>query len=519
MPHLISNLIRHLSGNNLKARCARSSFCLGIGTISDRVLAFVRNMILTRLLFPREMGVMVIILSLKAFFDVLIEVGIKQSIIQNRDGAKPGYLNAAWWFQGVRSVILYIMAFTLTPLACHIFFSGKPEILEQYSWPQLHAMVRVTLASILFNGLLSPRACVLEKEFHFGKAVILMQGSSILGIVITLVLAFHWQNIWALVIGVTCTSLVQCVLSYILCPFLPRFTYDRESFGELFRFARGIFGSPLLAYFGLYLDVLVAGRLIASDLFGMYGMAVILARTPRDLFARIVAPVLLPAFSETQNKKKTVRQAVLKLTLVTSLLGSPVAIIGTLCGCTILSIVYGTEYSVVGLPFGLLCISFLLLIQAITLTTVLMSIGQPAKHRLFVAIRVAVLASLIYPATKTFGLIGAASAVLTANVIAICFQVFAVRRGIGLRIRDYIMAWIPGLIAAIPVLAMVIITQKLAPTIGLLHLSVGLALWAILCLALFFLRERLGLLDWSRCTNVADVECPEHAMDLRNYEN
>jgi O-antigen/teichoic acid export membrane protein len=163
----------------------------------------------------------------------------------------------------------------------------------------------------------------------------------------------------------------------------------------------------------------------------------------------------LPAFAERQNDKETICRAVLKITKVTALFCVPLVVLAAACSKTILSVVYRPEYSVVAIPFCLLCIYILFLTQATTLGSVFFGIGQPSKHRIFVVLRVSILVVLIYPAVRLFGLTGAAATMLLANFISLGAQVFAMKRAIGLRIRDYTMSWVPGITFAVPVLAIV----------------------------------------------------------------
>jgi O-antigen/teichoic acid export membrane protein len=440
-----------IQGNNLVARCVRSSFILGVSVVISKGLSFLSKVILARLLVPQELGLMVLILSITALFESLTEVGIKQSVIQNKNGAQPEYLNVAWWFQSIRGIGLYLIGFFLTPFLCRFYFADKPEVLAIHTNQELVILIRIAFLSTLFIGFVSPRAHILEKEFRFGRAAILSQGSTALGAVLTILLAFVIRNVWALVIGFAVTGLIGCLLSYTLCPFWPRMTFNRSSFQEVSRFARGMVGLPILTYIAYNIDVLVGGKLVPTYLLGMYGFAQSLALMPRELFVRIISPILLPAFAEKQHDKEAMCRAVLKITKFTALFGIPLAIIAAVFSKSILSLVYRPDYSAVAIPFGLLCFYVMLLTQSNTPATIFLGIGQPAKHRTFVAVRALISVAFMYPAVKMFGLTGAVVIVLLANLVALMLQVVVVGRLIGLRVRDYIMAWLPGVALALPV--------------------------------------------------------------------
>jgi len=477
----ISAIADQFRGDNLKARCARSSVVLGTGAFIAKFLGFGSKVVLTRLLVPQDMGLMVMILSLTALFEVLTEVGIKQSVIQHKNGADTEYLNMAWWFQSLRGIGLYAVAFLMAPWLCEFYFRSRPEVLTRYSMVELTTLVRVAFLSILFNGFVSPKAHVLEKKFRFGRAVVITQGGFVLGAIVTITLAFLIRNVWAIVIGFAATGFTRCLMSYVLCPFMPKFAYDSKSFQGLYRFARGMVGLPVLTYIALNLDVLVAGKLVSTSLMGFYGMALTLAFTPRDLFTRIINPILFPAFAEKQDDRESLCSAVLKITKVIALLVIPPTALAVICSKTILAFVFGVEYSAVAVPFGLSCVYVLLLMQGTILGMVFFSIGQPGKHRAFVGLRVVILAALIYPGIRFFGLTGAAAVVVLASFAAMCLQVTVIRKTIGLNIFDYTISWVPGLALSIPVLAVVVAVRGLTPDLPMAHLIIGALSCIIVC--------------------------------------
>ena len=506
MKRKISAIADQFRGDNLKARCTRSSVVLGSGAFIAKFLGFGSKVVLTRLLVPQEMGLMVMIISLTQLFEVLTEVGIKQSVIQHKNGADPEYLNMAWWFQGLRAMALYAVAFIVAPWLCEFYFRSRPEVLSRYSMEELTILIRVAFISILFNGFISPRAHVLEKKFRFGRVVVIMQGGFILGAIVTITLAFLLRNVWAIVIGFAATGFTRCFMSYVLCPFMPRFAYHRESFQGLYRFARGMVGLPVLTYIAFNIDVLVAGKLVSTSLIGFYGMALTLAFAPQDLFTRIINPILFPAFAEKQNDKGALCRVVLKITRVAALLLIAPAALAIICSKTILTFIFGVEYSAVAVPFGLMCVYVLLLMQGSILASVFFGIGQPGKHRAFVGLRVVILAALIYPGIRFFGLTGAAAVVLLASFVATCLQVTVIRKTIGLNIFDYAISWVPGLVPAILVLLIIVVIRALKPGYPMVHLTVGIVLCAFFCLTGLLLLRRFDRSGWHAPRTIAPVE-------------
>jgi O-antigen/teichoic acid export membrane protein len=431
-----------LKGTDIKAKSARGIMALGIGMFAGNGMKLVRRMILARLLAPSEIGLMAIVAGLSVAFEAFTEVGIKQSVIQNKNGADADYLNVALWMQVIRGLCLFLIAFFLAPWMSS--FYNKPELLS---------LLRVCFLAILFRGLVCPRAFVLEKEYKFGRAVLLTQGSAILGVVITVVLAFIMRNVWALVIGFVSEMAILCVLSYIFVPFVPSLKIDKKSLSELMRFARGMFGLPILAMVSLQAPILVLGKVISDAQLGLYSYAALLAYFPVELFAKIIGPVLLPAFSEKQDDKIALRRGLLKATQMTVSLAIPLVVFMACYGNELLLLVYGPEFVVMAVPFAILCLNILARQVAAIIAGIYLGIGRPYLQRRFTIIRALAIVILIYPASLFYGPIGAAVVIVLSNFIALLIQLFVCRRVLDLEISSYVRSYLTGLILAVTVVA------------------------------------------------------------------
>jgi len=438
------------------------------GTFVERGLRFVRTIILAKLLLPEDLGIVALVTAAMLVFEAVNEVGVRQSVIQHKKGDQEEYLNVAWWFQSVRTILFLSVAYLVAPL-----------ISRFYAEPQMLNLLRVMLLSILFKGLMSPRAFVLEKHLRFAKAVLLVQGSGLLGTVVTVVLVFMLRSVWAIIIGFAIESFIQCALSYFLCPFRPRLQIDRIYLREILRFARGMLGLPILTLIAFQTDVVVLGKVVSKELVGMYFMAFQLARMPRELYARIVGKLLLPVFSKKQDDNRMLCRAVLKMARGTSAIFTPLTAFLIVCAGALLSIAYTPEYAEVSVPFCLLCMVVLLRTQGLILVSTYLAIGQPQLHRSFVALRAAILVLLLYPGIVFGRLVGAASVVLFAESVAFVAQVHWMRKRVGLKVGDYFSCFLPGLWASL----IVVIPVGAAVIMGVESMWMLLVIGAGCCLA------------------------------------
>jgi len=481
----ISSVASRFRGSSLKARGTRGAAILGAATGVERTLRLARNMLLARILAPEAFGTMAMVIAASSIFETLSDAGVRQSIIQSKGGADADYLNVAWWFQSIRGLGLYLVGILAAPWVSHF-----------YRMPELLPLMRVAFIAMIFNGLVSPRAYVLEKKLQFGRFVILTQGSGLLSTLLTIGLAFYLQNVWALVIGLVAEAVIRCILSFVLCPLSPKISIDRGSLKELLNFARGILGLSFLTVIIRQMDIIVLGKVVSGPgLLGVYYLALQLADQPVQLFDQIVGRVLLPAFAEKQDNKESICRAMLAIARATGVLGIPLLAFAISCARPILSIVYGSKYGEAAIPFSLLCVWGLVFTQAINVASIFLGMGLPRLHRRAVALRGLLLAGLIYPATVYWGLTGAAAAVLAAYSAGLIVPFGWLRKLIKLDLTEYMRSWLPGLLLSALVLAPVGLL-KLAGVryVGINIVTAGLSCLAALVIGAFHLNRRYKLI-------------------------
>src|SRR5690554_1654660 len=80
----------------------------GYGTA--QLLRLASNVILAKLLFPEAFGLMVLVAIFMQGIAMFSDIGILPSIIQNKRGDDPAFLNTAWTIQVIRGVLIWIVA-------------------------------------------------------------------------------------------------------------------------------------------------------------------------------------------------------------------------------------------------------------------------------------------------------------------------------------------------------------------------------------------------------------------------
>lgn len=422
-----------LLGDGLRAKVMRGGTWLGAGSTAEQAARFARNMLLTRLLAPSAFGAMAIVMSSAAIIGTLTEVGQRAAVIQNPRGREDAYLNAGWWMGMGRAICMYVIIFAMAPWVGR--FYGNAE---------LSALLRVALLSTLFDGAMSPRSILPQKDMKFGAWIAISNGGGICGVIVTVVLSFYLRDVWALAIGSCSENAFRCVFSYILCPGLPSLGWDRPVARELYKFSKAVVGLSFLNLIFSRTDIFVLGKLYSASTLGLYTMAVLLVQTPSTFLTTIMGQTLFPSIAHVQDDTDRVNRIVVETTSWVVLLGLPGVVVIYLCGPSLLSVVYGARYVTAAGPLAVAASVVLLNLLNATITCVFSGIGRPELHRRAVASSAAAMLITIYPACRLLGVVGGQIAALLAIVVGYLIQVMRMRRLTGLDLRRYTKAIAPA---------------------------------------------------------------------------
>ena len=132
-----------------------------------QVIRLGSNLILAHMLYPAAFGVMALVTVFMQGLQMFSEVGIGPSIIQNRRGDDPAFLDTAWTIQVLRGFGLWIFTCVLAwPTA--LFFGQNDPLAKDL----LYILPVIGLTSIL-GGFNSTAVFSLNRHLQVGKATLL----------------------------------------------------------------------------------------------------------------------------------------------------------------------------------------------------------------------------------------------------------------------------------------------------------------------------------------------------------
>ena len=367
-------------GLSLRNRALTGAIWVLVGHLVSQVLRFGSSLILTRLLFPEAFGLMTLITTFLVGLHMFSDIGIGPSIVQNKRGEEPSFLNTAWTIQIVRGVVLW---------ACSCFLAWPLAAL--YGLPEVAWILPVAALTAVAQGFNSTALFTSNRQLSFGRVTAIELGTQGAATLLMVSLAWIYHSVWVLVAGNLFAAVAKAILSHaVLRGARHRLHWDREAAVSLVRFGRWIFFGTLLTYFCLSADRLVLGYFMTSTEFGVYSLAFILSQVVFSMVQHLSDKVVFPVYARLGNcGPEELRAKVYRLRRTVLVGALPPLCVLAVGGPGIINLLYDTRYQNAGWMLRILAIGSIIPISTATLSPLILARGDSFRHLIVLASRLA----------------------------------------------------------------------------------------------------------------------------------
>jgi len=406
---LVKNLIT--PGGTLSQRVAKGGFWVFFLRIVNRGVSLIRLIILARILSPADFGLLGIALLTMSTLETFSQTGFQQALIQKKEDIK-SYLDVSWTALILRGFILFIILYFIAPYAA-IFFNV----------PEAKPIIQVIGFSMLFGAFTNIGVIYFRKELEFNKEFIYQFTGTLADFIVAISAVFILKNVWALVLGMLAGNIVRCFISYLIHPYRPRLNFNLEKIKELFGFGKWILGSSILVFLLTQGDDIFVGKLLGTTALGFYQMAYKISNMPATEYSHLIATVIFPAYSKLQDNIPKLRDAYLKVLQLTAFLSIPIAGGIYILAPDFTKIFLGVKWMPMVPAMQVLALYGMLRAIGATTGVVFMGVGKPEISTKIKCGQLILLATLIYPFTMRWGILGSSIAVtiyvLVFNFVAV----------------------------------------------------------------------------------------------------
>ncbi|GHC58338.1 lipopolysaccharide biosynthesis protein [Ulvibacter litoralis] len=406
-----------------------------------RVFDFFVKLVLARLLFPEEFGVVGMAAVFTTFVQVVSEMGIGAALIQRKkEELKEIHFQTAFWFGFVWSVVLYLL----------VFFVLTPLIADFYNEPILLKVIPILSLPILISSINNVNKAQLMRELDFKKLAIVNNSSSIIAGVGAILLAVNDFGIWALVFNAVVPFFVAIPLLFYATKWVPKLVWDRVAFKEIFSFGIYTFGTALILNIAANIDYLVIGKLVDAAALGAYTLAFMLTGLVSSQITSMLNRVMFPFYSSIQSNINNVKSYYLKVVGYSALLIYPIMLSLIVLAGPILSMLFGDKWVDTKVPLRILSVAVLVNVFTSSYNLLYRSLGRP---RLEMKILFCMLIFVIIPSITIGGYYydvrGVAYGILLASIINFVVVSILLYRHFNIRLITIVKQLMPSIIAFI----------------------------------------------------------------------
>lgn len=382
-----------------------------------QVLRLGTNVGLAYLLAPELLGTMALINTLRTGGELLTDIGIGQSIVNNKDGEKPYFYNTAWTLQIIRGGLLFVLAVVAVyPLS------------QIYDEPALAFLLPTSALIFIISGFASPSRFLLQRRIEAKKLSMMRFYGALFSTVVHLGLAWYMQSVWALVLALLISCVFETVLTFIIGRVdSHKLTLDRDATRAIFGYGKWIFLSTLIYYLASNFDRLYLAEAVSFAALGIYGIARTFADTAMNLTQYAASNIIFPKVSTSALRGYELRAAILASRRAVIWLLAIVMAVGTVFADLFIQLAYDARYQDAAFYLSVLLAGGWFGMLAAFSESVLMGIGKPMTVAMGNAAKLLAILAIVPLVLPRYGM--AAAVVVFSGVEAIRYLVLAIGQG------------------------------------------------------------------------------------------
>lgn len=279
----------------MKPQLLKGSLWISGARVTANFLNFVGMLVLARILVPEDFGLVALGTAILVIVTAVTDIPVAEALVQHREPTRD-HFHAAWTLGLLRAVLVALVCVVIAhPLA------------RFYDDPRLANVVLALGVYAFLAGLNNPRAIMLTKELIFWQQFMLQVAQKLVGLIVTVTLAIHYQSYWALIIGTVAGQFANTLISYSVLPFRPRVRLKHSR--ELLSFSIWLTLSKIINTINWNVDQLLIGTFAGKTELGHYAIGNNLASLPTREVSEPLITTLFPAFSRMNDQPERLSAA------------------------------------------------------------------------------------------------------------------------------------------------------------------------------------------------------------------
>jgi PST family polysaccharide transporter len=296
---------RHLSTDhllaNLKGHTVSSGVITGVAQGTKFTLNLAYNVILARLLDPKDFGLVAMVIGFTGVLRVFKDAGLSTATVQ-REGITQAQVSNLFWINVVVSGLMSLLvAAAAVPIA--MFYHDN----------RLIGIALVLSTTFLFSGTAVQHVALLNRQMRFKMVALVEVGSMTASLVVGISMAWAGCRYWAVVGGMITLEAAALILTWSVSGWRPQRFKRHQGTRPLLAFGANLTAGNFVGYLVAGLDVVLIGKYYGAVPVGLYTRAQALLMRPLDQLLGPMSTVFLPTLSRLAPQPERYRNVFLRV--------------------------------------------------------------------------------------------------------------------------------------------------------------------------------------------------------------
>jgi len=226
-----------------------------------KIVVLITTAILARLLAKSDFGLIAVALVAINYLSVLKDLGLGVALIQ-RKGDVQEAANTVFTINLFLGLALSALVIPLAPFVAAYFHDA--QVVPVLRWMGI---------SFIINALGSVHTNWLVRDLDYRRKLVPELGGALTKGIISIGMAFLGYGVWSLVFGQIAGAMASLILVWIILPWRPRFTIDRNVAGSLMKFGASVTVIDIITQITDNIDYVIVGRVFGLVPLSIYTLA------------------------------------------------------------------------------------------------------------------------------------------------------------------------------------------------------------------------------------------------------
>jgi PST family polysaccharide transporter len=437
---------------DLKGRTIRGALASGAAQGASFVLRTGSMVIMSRLLFPQDFGLLGMVIAFTGFLSLFRDFGLSMASV-TRPSVTNAQLSTLFWLNVAVGAIL-----------AGICAAAGPVLVRFYAEPRLLAITMAVGVGLLFIGAGAQHRAILQRSMRFGALAIVDTAALVVGIASGIGMAAFGLGYWALVVMTVAPQIGATLGAWIATGWVPGKPERRTGVRSMLWYGGGVTFNGVIVYIAYNADKVLLGRYWGAEALGIYGRAYQLINLPIDNLTSTVSQVVFPALARLQNDPARLRSYFVQGYSLFFALVLPLTVGCAMFPEDIVRVFLGSRWLEAAPIFRLLSPTMFIFALVNPLGWMLMATGRVARS-VKMAILIAPIVMAGYIVGLGYGPQGVALGFSVAMLLLTVPLVVWATHGTSITVSDVVKAVSPSLISVMVGMGVVLASRGLTNTL------------------------------------------------------